>query len=72
METKEFWKSKRFWGILFSTLGSTALVIATQLGVESAVKPWLDVLGTILNLVGVPVATIGAVNATKPLGLRKK
>lgn len=71
METKVFWKSKRFWGILLSSLGSVALVVGTQFGVESAIKPWLEVLGTICNLIGIPVATIGAVNATKPLGLKK-
>lgn len=68
METKTFYKSKRFWGLVASLVGFAVTVIAKFFGHD--VAQIVDIVGNLLLALGIPFTAYGAAKATQPLGFK--
>lgn len=72
MDTKAYWKTKRFWGMLISALGGSALTIAAYFNVTEHVEAVLKIVSIFCGIFGVPLTVWGAVTASVPMGSRDR
>lgn len=70
MGQKAFWKSKRFWGTVASSVGFLAVVFGQYFGQDFAVA--VQAIGTLLQAFGIPFTFYGGVKASQPLGMSNK
>jgi len=68
-DTKYFLKSKRFWGMVLSLIGFIATMVGQYFGVETA--KYVQAVGTLLQVFGLPITFYGSATADKPLGFKK-
>jgi len=69
METKIWYKSKRFWGLTASSLGFVILQLGSYWGQD--LGEYVKIVGTILQVFGLPFTFYGSMVAEKPLGFKK-
>lgn len=71
MENTTIWyKSKRFWGLVASSLGFLLAIFGQYFGQDFS--QYIQMAGTILSAFGIPFTAYSSINATRPIGFAKK
>lgn len=69
MESKYFLKSKRFWGLVVSSVGFLVMVFGAYFGKD--LSGYVQATGALLQVFGLPFTFYGSATANQPLGFRK-
>ena len=70
MDTKIWYQSKRFWGLVASALGFLLMIFGSFFGHDFSV--FVQTFGVVLQAFGIPITSYAALNADKPVGFSSK